>query len=63
MRTLWEQIENNRKIQKIPMNNSLPPLTFFPQKKNNLAPLGACWLTSLAAKNFYLYFWSLPFLD
>jgi len=42
--------------------NECPRLTFFLPKENNLGPLGACWLTSLAAKNFYLYLCSLPFL-
>jgi hypothetical protein len=50
VRTWWEQ-------QKSKKSNT--PSPFKIQKK--LGPLGACWLTSLAAKeNFYAYLSSLP---
>jgi hypothetical protein len=31
-------------------------------KKKRLGLSGACWLISLAARNFYAYLWSLLFL-
>lgn len=46
--THWEE-------QKIPH----PPPPFLPKRKKT-GPLGACWLTTLAAKNFYAYLYSLP---
>jgi hypothetical protein len=51
IRTWWEQQQKSKK--------SNTPSPFEPKKK--LGPLGACWLTSLAAKeNFYAYLSSLP---
>jgi hypothetical protein len=48
----WEHIENNK-------NNPTLPL---PQK-NNIGPLDACYLTSLAVRIFFLaYLYSFPFL-
>ncbi len=49
----WEHIENNK-------NNPTPPLS----QENNMGPLDACCLTSLAARIFFLaYLYSFPFLD
>jgi hypothetical protein len=48
----WEHIENNK-------NNPTPPLF----QGNNVGPLDACYLTSLAARIFFLaYLCSFPFL-
>ncbi len=48
----WEHIENNK-------NNPTPPLS----QENNVGPLDACYLTSLAARiSFLAYLYSFPFL-
>jgi hypothetical protein len=44
------------------ISNKPTPLDLPQKKKTNLGPLGACWLTSLVAKNFNAYFCSLSFL-
>jgi hypothetical protein len=49
--TYWEHIGNNKN----PKNSAIHP----PQNEKELGLLGACWLTSLAAKNFYGYLGSL----
>jgi len=52
MEISWEHIENNK-------NNPTPPLS----QENNMGPLDACYLTSLAARILFLaYLYSFPFL-
>jgi hypothetical protein len=48
----WEHIEKYKK-------NPTPP----PSQENNMGPLDACYLTSLATRNCFLaYLYSFPFL-
>jgi hypothetical protein len=48
--THWEIDWNNKNSKNAsPTPTPLNP----PPKEKRLGPLGACWLTSLAAKNFY----------
>jgi hypothetical protein len=52
LETHWEIDWNNQNSKKCipnPNSNTLDP----PPKEKRLGPLGARWLTSLAAKNFY----------
>jgi hypothetical protein len=53
---LGEHVVNNT------ISNKPTPLDLPQKKKKNLGPLGACWFTSLVAKNFNAYLCFLPFL-